>query len=292
MGYPTRALGGGCRGCTGGKTTHRALGATPPGGSFTPGPGQGCAEGSHAVQIAGTDEWLCVADETDIGVPFQNANGDVMVCQPGYLPQEIPTGSGNWVCVAGVQGSASAPPVVTVSTSPIDGHTTIVSSSVADTFTSLTPKGAPATTAPTVLNPAPAGDPSAMVSDQLPDNAVYDAIDAVTNAGGDPSMPTKIINADDNSTVAVVRQLPNGSIHVAPPDSPNVDLGSVVQSVTGFIDTVAGGLQTVGTEVQKVGNAVKGAAAGAQAGYHAPTSWTPFLLGGALLGGALLLSKR
>lgn len=136
------------------------------------------------------------------------------------------------------------------------------------------------------------GEKMPVTADQLPDDAVYTALDSVARAGGDPSQPTALVDAESGAPIAVLKQLGNGSISVAPASS-HADVAGVVQSVTGFIDKLAGTLQTVGTDVQKVGNAVKGAAAGAQAGYAAPTNWTPFLWAGLIFaGGALVLGRR
>lgn len=120
---------------------------------------------------------------------------------------------------------------------------------------------------------------------------IMDALDAVDRAGGDSTQPTQIVD-QNGATTAIVQRLADGSIDVKVPTTSNVDVRSVVNTVTGFIDKVAGTLTNIGTEVQKVGNAVKGGAAGAQAGYSAPTDSTPYLIGGGLLIAALLLRRR
>jgi hypothetical protein len=145
---------------------------------------------------------------------------------------------------------------------------------------------------------APGALPATDVGDQgdqapmLNDDGIIAAIDAVAAAGGDVTQPTQVVDQRTGETVAIVRQLPSGSISVESANARS-DLAGIVNSVTGFIDRTAGTITNIGTQVRRVGNAIEGAAAGAKTGYNAPTSWTPILLGvGALIGGGLLLSRR
>ena len=129
-----------------------------------------------------------------------------------------------------------------------------------------------------------------MIAPDVPDAAIVDAIDAVASAGGDTTQPIAVIDKLSQAPLAVIKQLPDGSIQVH--DANAYDIGSIVNKVTGYIDDVAGTLTNIGTQVKKVGNAVQGAAVGAQTGYNAPTDWKPILIGaGALIGGGWLVSK-
>lgn len=108
MGYVRTPLGASPNPCGGAgwwtrrPCRDRALGATAAGDAFRTGAGAGCAEGSHPVQVVGTDLWVCEPDGgEDV---FSVATDDprkFLTCPVGYIPQEIPAGSGNWVCVAG-----------------------------------------------------------------------------------------------------------------------------------------------------------------------------------------------
>lgn len=111
------------------------------------------------------------------------------------------------------------------------------------------------------------------------------AVDAVSAAGGDPSQWTEVRDSATGGTVAIVRSGSSG-LEMIPTTSRT---SNVVNTVTGFIDKAAGTLQNVATEVQKVGNAIKGGAAGAQAGYNV-TDFKPWLIGGAVVVGLLLLN--
>lgn len=138
-------------------------------------------------------------------------------------------------------------------------------------------------------SPPPTMQPSDANVDEIPDTVLLQALDAIDQNGGDVTQPTALVDQTTGNTVAVLQQLPNGNVQVQPASSQSV--GSVVQSVTGFIDRVAGELSQIGTQLQKTGNAVKGAAAGAQAGYNAPTDWKPIVIGvGALVGGLALVN--
>jgi len=122
--------------------------------------------------------------------------------------------------------------------------------------------------------------------------SIESALQAIEDDGLDPSQPTSIVD-QDGYTVAVVQRSSSGAVTVDVPDQPTRSVAGVVQSVTGFLDKVAGTLTNVATQLQKTGNAVRGGAAGAQAGYNAPTDLTPYLVGGVVvLGLALLTSRR
>lgn len=109
------------------------------------------------------------------------------------------------------------------------------------------------------------------------------AIDAVAAAGGDTSQWTGIVDQSTGGTVAMVRQSTAG-LEMIPTTTRSAN---VVNTVTGFIDKAAGTLQNAAAEVQKLSNAVKGGAAGAQAGYNAPTNFKPWAIGAGVI--ALLL---
>lgn len=128
---------------------------------------------------------------------------------------------------------------------------------------------------------------------QLPSvSAIEGALEAIERDGLDPSQPTQIFD-QDGMTVAVVQRTPDGTIAVDIPNSPSRSVAGIVQSVTGFLDKVAGTLTNIATQVEKTGNAVRGGAAGAQAGYRAPTDMTPYLVGGLfVLGAAMLFGGR
>jgi hypothetical protein len=70
------------------------------------------------------------------------------------------------------------------------------------------------------------------------------------------------------------------------------DVSSTVTDVTGSIQSIENWLSNAATELAHVKNAVNGGAAGAQAGYNAPTTWTPYLIGGGVLLALLLVKKR
>ncbi|MEP6494496.1 MAG: hypothetical protein ABJF01_17560 [bacterium] len=117
------------------------------------------------------------------------------------------------------------------------------------------------------------------------------SLDAIEQAGGDVSQPTQIL--DQNGYTVAVVSVVNGQKHVMVPDSPSYSVSGVLQTVTGFIDSVAGTLTNLNAQIQRGANAVRGAAAGAQAGYNAPLTFTPYLLGaGAVLVLVLLTSRR
>jgi hypothetical protein len=110
------------------------------------------------------------------------------------------------------------------------------------------------------------------------------AVQAISEAGGDPTQWTGVIDSNTGATIALVRQAADGSIVSAPATGSSRDLASVAQTVTGFIDRAAGTIQNIGTQVQKVGNAIKGAEAGATAGWNlSPNAWKYAAAGGALL---------
>lgn len=120
---------------------------------------------------------------------------------------------------------------------------------------------------------------------------VESSLAAIEEAGGDVTQPTSIVD-QLGYTVAVVSKA-NGQTSVFVPDAPTYSVTGVLQSVTGFIDEVAGTISNLGAQIQRAGNAVRGGAAGAQAGYDAPLTLTPYLLGaGAVLVLALLTSGR
>jgi hypothetical protein len=70
------------------------------------------------------------------------------------------------------------------------------------------------------------------------------------------------------------------------------DIGSGVGDVSNFLNNLESRLHDAETELQKVNNAVRGGAAGAQAGYNAPTDLKPYLIGGGVLLAVLLLGGR
>jgi hypothetical protein len=119
---------------------------------------------------------------------------------------------------------------------------------------------------------------------------IESAIEAIEADGGDATLPTQILD-QDGYTIAVVQRTPAGTVAVTVPDSPTRSVAGVVQSVTGFLDKVAGTLTNIATQLQKTGNAVKGGAAGASAGYNAPTDLTPYLIGGLVLLGVGMLAS-
>jgi hypothetical protein len=106
---------------------------------------------------------------------------------------------------------------------------------------------------------------------------VTGALDAIAQAGGDPGLPTQIVD-QTGSVVAIAYRDSSNQIQVTVPDSPSRSVSGAVQTVTGWIDQLAGTITQIGTQIQKVGNAVQGGAAGAQAGYNLPTNLTPYLL--------------
>lgn len=122
------------------------------------------------------------------------------------------------------------------------------------------------------------GDPAGGTGGTVlsPDSA-QGAIDAVAAAGGDPTQWTQVVDRDSGAPVALVRQGSSG-LEMMPTTTRSAN---IVNTVTGFIDKAAGTLAQLATDVQKVGNAVKGGAAGASAGYNAPTNLQPWLIGGA-----------
>jgi len=106
---------------------------------------------------------------------------------------------------------------------------------------------------------------------------VESSLAAIAAAGGDVTQPTSIVD-QLGYTVAVVSKQ-DGQTSVFVPDAPTYSVTGVVQSVTGWIDSVAGTITDIGAEIQRAGNAVRGGAAGASAGWNAPLTWTPYLLG-------------
>lgn len=114
------------------------------------------------------------------------------------------------------------------------------------------------------------------------------AIDAVVAAGGDGSQWTEIRDAESGGTVAMVRTGSSG-LEMIPTTTASPNL---VNRVTGFIDKAAGTLQNAAAEVQKISNAVKGGAAGAQAGYSAPTNFKPWAIGAGVIALLLLASRE
>lgn len=70
------------------------------------------------------------------------------------------------------------------------------------------------------------------------------------------------------------------------------DIGGGIGDVSSFLNNLESRLHDAETELQKVNNAVRGGAAGAQAGYNAPTDLKPYLIGGGVLLAVLLLGRR
>lgn len=70
------------------------------------------------------------------------------------------------------------------------------------------------------------------------------------------------------------------------------DAGQVVGDVSNFLNNLESRLHDAETELAKVNNAVRGGAAGAQAGYNAPTDLKPYVIGGGILLGLILLGRR
>jgi hypothetical protein len=112
------------------------------------------------------------------------------------------------------------------------------------------------------------------------------AVQAITDAGGDPQQWTNVVDSNTGATIGVVKQLPDGSISMAPGGGASMDLASAAQTVTGFIDRAAGTIQNIGATVQKVGQAIKGAEVGATAGWNAPANLNKYML----IGGALIVA--
>lgn len=113
-------------------------------------------------------------------------------------------------------------------------------------------------------------------------------LDQIQQAGGNINVPTQLIDEMSGQPIAVLQRTTNGTM-ISVPQTVNVDLFS---RVTGFLDTVAGKISDASTQVQKINNAAKGAAAGAKAGYSAPTDWKPLLLGGGALAVLFLISRK
>jgi hypothetical protein len=128
-------------------------------------------------------------------------------------------------------------------------------------------------------------------SGMIPPQTAQSALQAIVDAGGDPQQWTSVVDSGTGATIGLVKQSPDGSITMAPATGASMSLDSVAQTVTGFIDRAAGTIQNVGATVQKVGNAIKGAEAGATAGWNLPPNASKyFLIGGALIVATLIFA--
>lgn len=109
----------------------------------------------------------------------------------------------------------------------------------------------------------------------------------IQQAGGNINLPTQLIDEASGRPIAVLQQTRTGTMVSVQ------DRGSDMFSrLTGFLDSVAGKISDASTQVQKINNAARGAAAGAKAGYSAPTDWKPLLLGGGALATLFLLTRK
>jgi hypothetical protein len=128
-------------------------------------------------------------------------------------------------------------------------------------------------------------------SGMVPPKTAQAAVQAVIDAGGDPQQWTSVVDQQSGTTLGLVRQGADGSVLMAPANNSSASLASVANSVTGFIDRAAGTITDIGTQVAKVGNAIKGAEAGATAGYNASDLKKYALIGGGVLALAYIVAN-
>lgn len=107
----------------------------------------------------------------------------------------------------------------------------------------------------------------------------------------DGGLSTTLVDANGNQ-VATITRLADGSATADVTDSgAGFDLSSIFGKVTGFLDSVAKAAKQTSDEATRISNAARGAATGAQTGYNLPTDLKPWLIGGAVLVGVLLLTR-
>ncbi len=107
----------------------------------------------------------------------------------------------------------------------------------------------------------------------------------------DGSIATDVMDNAGNY-VATVTRLPDGTAQAdVATSSSGFDLSSLFKKATSFLDSVAKGVKTVQTDVTRVQNAVRGATTGAQVGFNAPTTATPYLIAGGIVLGIILLTR-
>ncbi len=118
-----------------------------------------------------------------------------------------------------------------------------------------------------------------------------EVLDAI--AGPDGSYSTDVLD-DVGNVVATVTRMPDGeaTAKVLVADNGDTQWESLLGKVTGFLDKVAQDATNVSDEANRISNAAKGAVAGARIGYNGPINWQPWLIAGAAVVLAFVVSGR